>query len=200
MLFKGFYITILQQTVLTLYRFTRAGVPTPVQPDFANLQAQWATLKPTGVEQKAYAATAKTTAPICPKSTAGAWSIDPSAALPTKGAAVGASGTNTASSVSIPSGKITVESTSLAGSTTAIGNPSGVPNPPNTSGSIPNLPHTGSSSATVSGSGSGPTSSASPQQAGASPSTSLPTFFKTSHFSSALLALGVVSFSAMVFL
>lgn len=67
--------------------FTRQGVPTPITPDFANLQQQWKTLTPTGVQSAAYAATVKTSAPACPASTAGGWSVDPNAALPTLGAA-----------------------------------------------------------------------------------------------------------------
>jgi len=67
--------------------FTRQGTPTPVQPDFSNLSEQWATLNPTGVKSAAYAATVTTSPPACPSSTAGGWTIDPSAPLPTIGAA-----------------------------------------------------------------------------------------------------------------
>ena len=41
--------------------FSRGGTPTPVQPDFMNLQSQWSTLSPTGVQLVAYKATFKTT-------------------------------------------------------------------------------------------------------------------------------------------
>ncbi|KIV78689.1 hypothetical protein, variant [Exophiala sideris] len=67
--------------------FTRQGTPTPVQPDFSNLASQWATLTPTGVRSSAYAATFSASTPACPTSTAGGWTADPSAALPTIGAA-----------------------------------------------------------------------------------------------------------------
>jgi len=75
--------------------FTRSGTPTPVQPDFGNLQGQWATITPTGVASSAYAATFTTSAPPCPPYTAGGWTIDPSAPLPTLGAAGVTSATGT---------------------------------------------------------------------------------------------------------
>ncbi|KIW23786.1 hypothetical protein, variant 3 [Cladophialophora immunda] len=78
--------------------FTRQGVPTPVSPDFSNLQQQWKTLTPTGVSSGQYAATVTTTPPACPSSTAGGWTVDPSAPLPTIG--VGAVSAVTPSSVS----------------------------------------------------------------------------------------------------
>lgn len=61
--------------------FLRKGTPTPVQPDFSNLQAVWKTNNPTGVAKSAY--TPKLTAPACPKSTAGGWLLDGNVALPT---------------------------------------------------------------------------------------------------------------------
>jgi hypothetical protein len=61
--------------------FTRGGTPTPVQPDFSNLQAQWKTLTPTGTPSSEY--TPNVTPPACPASTAGGWLVDPSAKLPT---------------------------------------------------------------------------------------------------------------------
>ncbi|KIW46649.1 uncharacterized protein PV06_02305 [Exophiala oligosperma] len=64
--------------------FTRQGIPTPVQPDFSNLASQWSTLNPTGVKSAAYKPS--TTAPPCPSSTAGGWTVDPSSPLPTLGA------------------------------------------------------------------------------------------------------------------
>jgi len=67
--------------------YTRQGSPTPVVPDFTNLAAQWATLTPTGVMSAAYASTYTSSVPTCPSSTAGGWTVDPSAALPTIGAA-----------------------------------------------------------------------------------------------------------------
>ncbi|OAP59315.1 hypothetical protein AYL99_06613 [Fonsecaea erecta] len=84
--------------------FTRQGVPTPVSPDFSNLQQQWKTLTPTGVSSAQYAATVTTTPPACPSSTAGGWTVDPSAPLPTIG--VGAVSAGMPSGV--PKGSITV--------------------------------------------------------------------------------------------
>lgn len=67
-------------------RFVRQGTPTPVQPDFSNLQAQWASVTPTGVASAQYTANMNISAPSCPAASGG-WTVDPSAALPTLGAA-----------------------------------------------------------------------------------------------------------------
>ncbi|KUI73737.1 1,3-beta-glucanosyltransferase gel3 [Cytospora mali] len=97
--------------------YTRAGTPTPVSPDFANLKAQWATLTPAGIK-KADENTATLSTRACPaaSSGAGAWLVDGDVKLPTIGQALatasstsgssngaaatgtGASGTNTGSS------------------------------------------------------------------------------------------------------
>lgn len=61
--------------------FLRKGTPTPVQPDFSNLQAVWKTNNPKGTAKAAY--TPKLTAPACPKSTAGGWLLDGDVPLPT---------------------------------------------------------------------------------------------------------------------
>src|SRR5271168_3539370 len=67
-------------------RFTRQGTPTPISPDFSNLQAQWATLSPTGVASSAYASSASgLTPPACPAPTPTGWNIDANAPLPTLG-------------------------------------------------------------------------------------------------------------------
>ncbi|EXJ57369.1 hypothetical protein A1O7_07716 [Cladophialophora yegresii CBS 114405] len=87
--------------------FTRQGVPTPISPDFSNLQEQWKTLNPTGVNSAQYAATVKTTAPSCPASTAGGWTVDPSAPLPT----VGAEAVSPGMPSGLPTGSITVATT-----------------------------------------------------------------------------------------
>ncbi|RMD40166.1 hypothetical protein DV735_g4954, partial [Chaetothyriales sp. CBS 134920] len=68
----------------TVVSVVRSGTPTPVQPDFSNLQSQWAAITPIGVLSSEYAATFTTTAPECPSSTSGGWTVDPSAALPTE--------------------------------------------------------------------------------------------------------------------
>jgi hypothetical protein len=66
--------------------FTRKGTPTPVSPDFQNLQSQWATLHPTGVALSDYRKSVSSlTAIECPASTSGGWAIDPSSPLPTLG-------------------------------------------------------------------------------------------------------------------
>jgi 1,3-beta-glucanosyltransferase GAS1 len=61
--------------------YTRSGTPTPVLPDFTNLQSQWKSLSPTGTPSSAYSP--NVTPPACPASTAGGWLVDPSAKLPT---------------------------------------------------------------------------------------------------------------------
>lgn len=66
--------------------YTRQGVPTPVQPDFNNLKAQWATLNPSGVALSAYSKAASSITGVpCPASTSGGWAVDPSSPLPTLG-------------------------------------------------------------------------------------------------------------------
>ncbi|KIV78688.1 hypothetical protein PV11_06312 [Exophiala sideris] len=94
--------------------FTRQGTPTPVQPDFSNLASQWATLTPTGVRSSAYAATFSASTPACPTSTAGGWTADPSAALPT----IGAAGVSPGMPSGVPTGSITVMSSSSQTSST----------------------------------------------------------------------------------
>jgi hypothetical protein len=66
--------------------FTRQGEPTPVAPDFHNLRAQWATLKPTGVALSDYIKSTSTIKPAsCPASTPGGWAVDANLPLPTLG-------------------------------------------------------------------------------------------------------------------
>jgi hypothetical protein len=76
--------------------YTRAGTPTPVQPDFSNLQAIWSTLTPTGTPSSAYVA--KVTTPACPSSTAGGWLVDGSAKLPSLNQALATSVTTSSPS------------------------------------------------------------------------------------------------------
>jgi 1,3-beta-glucanosyltransferase GAS1 len=84
--------------------FSRGGTPTPVSPDFSNLQAQWKTLTPDGVKSSAFTPSI-TTPPACPASTAGGWLVDGDVKLPSVGqtqetgtatAAAGSTGTTTA--------------------------------------------------------------------------------------------------------
>jgi hypothetical protein len=62
---------------------SRQGTPTPVIPDYTNLQSQWATLTPTGIASSAY--TPSLTPPACPSSTAGGWLVDGDVKLPSIG-------------------------------------------------------------------------------------------------------------------
>jgi hypothetical protein len=64
--------------------FSRTGTPTPVTPDFTNLQSQWSTLTPTGVASSAYNPSTLTP-PACPSSTAGGWLVDGDVQLPSIG-------------------------------------------------------------------------------------------------------------------
>jgi hypothetical protein len=63
--------------------FTVGGTPTPVAPDFTNLQSQWKTLNPTGVKSSAYKPSI--TAPPCPAPTAGGWLVNGDVKLPSVG-------------------------------------------------------------------------------------------------------------------
>jgi len=62
--------------------FYRTGTPSPVLPDFTNLQSVWSTLTPTGTPSSAYN-TASVTPPACPSSTSGGWLVNGNPALPT---------------------------------------------------------------------------------------------------------------------
>ncbi|KAJ5888588.1 Glycoside hydrolase superfamily [Penicillium taxi] len=76
--------------------YTRGGTPTPVSPDFGNLQSQWATLNPTGVALASYKKSTATISAIeCPASTSGVWDVDPSSSLPTIGQTYGKSSGST---------------------------------------------------------------------------------------------------------
>jgi len=81
--------------------FSRGGVPTPVAPDFTNLQSQWATNTPTGIALSAY--TPSNSPPACPSSTAGGWLVDGDVALPSVGQTQ-QTGSATATSTSAPTG------------------------------------------------------------------------------------------------
>ncbi|ROW06596.1 hypothetical protein VMCG_04390 [Cytospora schulzeri] len=83
--------------------YTRAGTPTPVTPDFANLKSQWATLNPTGI-MKSDMDTATLSTRACPTSStgAGAWLVNGNVQLPTVGQTL--EGTTYATSVPSKSG------------------------------------------------------------------------------------------------
>lgn len=173
-------------------RVTRQGQPTPIQPDFDNLKQQWATLNPIGVNSQSYAATVKTTAPACPTSGSGAsaWTVDPSAQLPSLGAAA-LSGMTSGLPSGIPSGRITVSGVISASGTQSTSGGSQIP-----SESLPNLPSAGSNTGSASASGSRTATSA----AGGSRSVSVPIYVDTTRTFKAFLALAAVCFGAMVFL
>jgi hypothetical protein len=63
--------------------FPRSGKPIPVQPDFDNLGNVWKSLNPTGVKASAY--NPNQSHVKCPAFTAGAWEVNPTAALPSLG-------------------------------------------------------------------------------------------------------------------
>lgn len=72
--------------------FTRSGTPTPILPDFTNLQSIWATLTPTGVALSAYAtafSNSGITTPACPTSTPAGWLINGDVPLPTRAKGTG---------------------------------------------------------------------------------------------------------------
>ncbi|KAF4625449.1 hypothetical protein G7Y89_g12718 [Cudoniella acicularis] len=56
-----------------------SGAPTPLQPDFNNLQNQWKSVNPSGIAEASYTPT--NSAPACPSATGG-WQVDGSAAIP----------------------------------------------------------------------------------------------------------------------
>ena len=64
--------------------FPRSGTPTPISPDFFNLQKQWATLTPSGIKLSDYSAT-KLPAPACPAPTVSGWDVDGDVPLPSLG-------------------------------------------------------------------------------------------------------------------
>lgn len=69
--------------------FTRSGTPTPVLPDFTNLQSVWATLTPTGIPLSLYKSNENITTPACPASTPSGWLVNGNVALPTRAKGTG---------------------------------------------------------------------------------------------------------------
>jgi 1,3-beta-glucanosyltransferase GAS1 len=111
------------------------GSPVPIQPDFNNLQSQWAAASPSSVSAAAY--TPATTTFACPATTVG-WTIDGNAALPGPPTSLTApprstfistslpplpsQGTTTgASSSSVETGAVSSTSTNTAGGSQATG-------------------------------------------------------------------------------
>lgn len=99
--------------------FTRSGTPTPVNPDFSNLQSAWAAITPTGVAKSNYD-TASLSTRACPTSTAGTlgWLVNGNIALPSIGETLGSS-TFSASPTSGSSASGTSSSSSASSSSTS---------------------------------------------------------------------------------
>jgi hypothetical protein len=97
--------------------FTRSGTPTPVSPDFTNLQNQWSTLNPTGTPRSLYSPSLTPSA--CPSSTAGGWQVNGNAPLPTLNQALdlseGASETTSGAVATGPSASATTTKASASG-------------------------------------------------------------------------------------
>jgi hypothetical protein len=81
---------------------SRTGTPTPVSPDFTNLQNQWKTLSPTGVPSSAYSPSL--TPPACPSSTAGGWLVNGNVALPSLGQTLASTSAGTAATTGTATG------------------------------------------------------------------------------------------------
>jgi 1,3-beta-glucanosyltransferase GAS1 len=75
------------------------GSPVPLQPDFNNLQSQWAAASPSSISAAAY--TPATTTFACPATTVG-WTIDGNAPLPGPPTSLTAPPRSTFSSTSLP--------------------------------------------------------------------------------------------------
>jgi 1,3-beta-glucanosyltransferase GAS1 len=92
--------------------FTRSGTPTPVSPDFTNLQMQWSTLTPTGTPRSLYSPSL--TPPACPSSTAGGWQVNGNVPLPTLNQALNLSGGASETTSAIATGPPTSATTTKA--------------------------------------------------------------------------------------
>jgi hypothetical protein len=95
--------------------FTVKGTPTPVAPDFTNLQSQWKTLTPTGIASSAYTPTL--TPPACPSSTPGGWLVDGNVALPSVGETqqLSPTGVSSSSETGTPTGSAATPTASKKG-------------------------------------------------------------------------------------
>ena len=94
---------------------SRAGTPTPVTPDYANLHSQWETLTPTGVASSAYN-TATLTPPACPTSTPGGWLVNGDVKLPSLGQTLSTGASGAAATGTPTSSGATPSSTKKSGS------------------------------------------------------------------------------------
>ncbi|KAJ9610341.1 hypothetical protein H2200_005118 [Cladophialophora chaetospira] len=181
--------------------FTRQGVPTPVAPDFTNLQQQWATLNPTGVNSAQYAATAKMTAPACPAASGG-WTVDPSAALPT----IGVGAVTPGMPASVPTSSITVASSapvSPSSDTSVVVSTSTLPlasSPMSSHMSTSQTSSTYSSAASHSSSATGAASSSTSSGAAGRAASGPPSFGNAAGFMGMLVALMAVGAGVMFWL
>ena len=90
--------------------YPRSGTPTPVSPDYSNLQKHWATLTPAGVKLSAYTgSTASLSPPACPTSTKDGWVVNGNAKLPSLGQTLDAAAT--ASVTGAPTGSASASAT-----------------------------------------------------------------------------------------
>jgi len=96
----------------------RSGTPQPLQPEFGNLQKQWASASPSGVSAAAYAPPA--TATPCPAATPGVWNVDAGAPLPPVPPGGVNYGVNTSSASPSSSAKKSPASKTAAPPTTAL--------------------------------------------------------------------------------
>lgn len=104
--------------------FTRSGTPTPVSPDFSNLQAVWSSLTPTGTPLSLFTASEGITTPACPSSTASGWLVNGNPSLPARDSTLGQSASATA--VAMHSGSAASASASATSKSSA-GNRNTVP-------------------------------------------------------------------------
>lgn len=95
--------------------FPRSGTPTPVSPDYSNLQQHWATLTPAGVKLAAYTgSTAGLSPPACPTSTKDGWVVNGNAKLPSLGQTLEAAAT---ASSTAPTGSASASASATGGGT-----------------------------------------------------------------------------------
>ncbi|CAG8981386.1 hypothetical protein HYALB_00009597 [Hymenoscyphus albidus] len=92
--------------------YSRGGTPTPVAPDFTNLQNQWKTLSPTGIASSDYKP--NLTPPPCPASTPNGWLVDGNVKLPSVGQTQ-ETGSPTAAATSTPTGTAATPSSTKGG-------------------------------------------------------------------------------------
>lgn len=99
--------------------FTRSGTPTPINPDFTNLQNQWKTLNPVGVKASNYNPTL--TPPPCPAYTSGVWNVNGNVALPSIGQVYNAQVASSIATGAPAASATQTTSSSKAGTSTSAG-------------------------------------------------------------------------------